>query len=312
MISVNDLHKNFGDIEALAGVSFTVEKGEIVGFLGPNAAGKTTAMRIITGFLPPDAGSVTVAGCTIPGQSLNARRHIGYLPESVSLYRELTTRGFLEYMGTLREVPRQRLQAAVEDAIARCGLETVHNRIIGGLSKGFKQRVGLAQTLVHDPQVMIFDEPTVGLDPKQIHEVRALIKELGRDHTIVLSSHILSEVSATCDRVVIINNGRVIAEDTTQGLAARLHGALPVKIEIRGPEPEVRSFLDALPEAEVTEARLSSAQTITASLRMSGDASIRENLAKAVVTRGWGLLELSLGGTSLEEVFLQLTQEEES
>jgi ABC-2 type transport system ATP-binding protein len=312
MISVDDLHKNFGDIEALAGVSFTVEKGEIVGFLGPNAAGKTTTMRIITGFLPPDAGSVTVAGSTIPGQSLNARRHLGYLPENVSLYRELTTRGFLEYMGTLREVPKQRLQVAVDDAIERCGLEEVHNRIIGGLSKGFQQRVGLAQALIHDPDVMIFDEPTVGLDPKQIHEVRALIKDLGRDHTIILSSHILSEVSATCDRVIIINKGRVIAEDTTQGLAARLHGALPVKIEIRGPEPEVRSFLDMLPGVEVTDARLSSTETIAADLRMHGDASNCEDIAKAVITRGWGLLELSPGGTSLEEVFLQLTREEES
>jgi ABC-2 type transport system ATP-binding protein len=159
---------------------------------------------------------------------------------------------------------------------------------------------------------MVFDEPTVGLDPKQIHEVRALIKELGRDHTIILSSHILSEVSATCDRVVIINKGRVIAEDTTQGLAARLHGALPVKIEIRGPEADVRSFFDALPDVEVTDIRLSSTDTVTAELRISGDVSIRENLAKRVVLSGWGLLELSPGGTSLEEVFLQLTQEEES
>jgi ABC-2 type transport system ATP-binding protein len=312
MIRVDSLHKSFGDIEALAGVSFSVEKGEIVGFLGPNAAGKTTTMRIIAGFLPPDAGSVTVAGYTIPGQSLNARRHIGYLPENVSLYRELTTRSYLEYMGTLREVPRHRLHAAVDHAIERCGLETVHNRIIGGLSKGFNQRVGLAQALVHDPEVMIFDEPTVGLDPKQIHEVRALIKDLGSDHTIILSSHILSEVSATCDRVVIINKGTVIAEDTTQGLAARLHGALPVKVEIRGPEAEVRSFLETLPDVDATDIRLSSTETITADLRIPGDASVREKLAKAVVLRGWGLLELSPGGTSLEEVFLQLTREEES
>jgi ABC-2 type transport system ATP-binding protein len=312
MIRVDDLQKNFGDVEALTGVSFSVEEREIVGFLGPNAAGKTTTMRIITGYLPPDAGSVTVAGYTIPGQSLSARRHIGYLPENVSLYRELTTRGFLEYMGILREVPRLRRGAAVDAAIERCGLESVQNRIIGGLSKGFKQRVGLAQALVHDPKVMIFDEPTVGLDPKQIHEVRALIKELGRDHTIILSSHILSEVSATCDRVVIINKGRVIAEDTTQGLAARLHGALPVRIEIRGPESDVQTFLESLAEVDVVDTRVSSNQTIIADLRMPGDVSIREQLAKTVVLKGWGLLELSPGGTSLEEVFLQLTQEEES
>jgi ABC-2 type transport system ATP-binding protein len=312
MIHVDDLHKNFGDVEALGGVSFSVEKGEILGFLGPNAAGKTTTMRIITGFLPPDRGSVTVAGSTIPGQSLNARRHIGYLPENVSLYRDLTTRGFLEYMATLREVPKQRLHQAVENAIERCALETVHNRLIGGLSKGFKQRVGLAQALVHDPAVMIFDEPTAGLDPKQIHEVRELIKELGHDHTIILSSHILSEVSATCDRVVIINKGRVIAEDTTKGLAARLHGALPMKIEIKGPEQDVRSYLENVPEVEVVDLRSSGTETIVANLRMPGDTSIRENLAKRVVLRGWGLLELSPGGTSLEEVFLQLTQEKES
>ncbi len=224
----------------------------------------------------------------------------------------MTTRDFLGYMSTLRDVPKRKRKAAVDAVMERCGLETVQERFIGGLSKGFRQRVGLAQALIHDPEVMILDEPTVGLDPKQIHEVSTLVKNLGRDHTIILSSHILSEVSATCDRVVIINKGKVIAQDTTQGLAARLKGALPLKVEIRGPAQEVVSSLEAIPGVELAESRISTRETVVAELRVLGESGARENIAKTVIEHGWGLLELSPGGTSLEEIYLELTKEEEA
>jgi len=310
MIAVEGVSKRFSTVSALLGVTFRVDHREILGFLGPNGAGKTTTMRIITGFLPPDAGTVSVEGYTVPGQSLEVRRRVGYVPENAALYREMTARGMLEYLAALREVPKTRRAAAVDSAVERCALGSVQGRVVGELSRGFRQRLCLAQALVHSPDVLVLDEPTVGLDPKQIHEVRNLIKELGRDHTILLSSHILPEVSATCDRVVIIHQGRIVAEDTTEGLAARLEGALSIRLEVRGTPDEVRAVLSALPDVQVLSLREGDSGTVRGQLRMRGDPSLREDLAREIVSRGLGLLELAPGGASLEDVFLALTRED--
>ncbi|MBN1425212.1 ATP-binding cassette domain-containing protein [Candidatus Fermentibacteria bacterium] len=310
MIVVEKLTKRFADVAALEGVSFRVERNEILGFLGPNAAGKTTTMRILTGFLPPDEGTVTVDGWHVPGHSMEVRRRIGYLPENVALYREMTVRGLLEYLAALRDVPRRRLRASVDAAVERCALGPVQERIVGELSRGYRQRCGLAQALVHNPKVLVLDEPTVGLDPKQIHEVRNLIKELGQEHTVLLSSHILPEVSATCDRVVIIHRGRIVAEDTTAGLSARLQGDLTVRIEVRGAEHELRRILDAVPGVQTVSLQGGEEGVIRGELRMGGHPAVREDMAREIVTHGLGLLELSPCGASLEDVFLQLTKED--
>ncbi len=310
MIDVKDLHKRFGEVEALHGVNFCVQRHEILGFLGPNAAGKTTTMRILTGFLSPDEGSVSVAGYHIPGQSMDVRRSIGYLPENVTLYTEMTARAFLEYMAALKEVPKERRHAALDSVIERCEIGSVQHRLIKGLSKGYRQRIGLAQAIVHDPKVVILDEPTVGLDPKQIHEVRKLIKELGRDHTVILCSHILSEVGATCDRIAIIHQGTVVAQDTTQGLISRMEGALPVKLEVRGPEDDVRAFLNALQNTELVTLTADDQGINVAELRIPAEPLFRERLVQAIVEQGWGLRSLLPSGTSLEDVFLELTREE--
>lgn len=225
MVSVEGVVKRFGTVEALRKVSFRGERQQILGFLGPNGAGKTTTMRIITGFLPPDEGRVVVNGFCIPGQAMEVKRQIGYVPENVGLYRDMTVWSLLEYFALLRGVPPRSRTAAVERVVDRCGLGEVRGRRTEELSRGFRQRLCLAQALVHGPSVLVLDEPTVGLDPKQIHEVRSLIKELRTDHTILLSSHILSEVSATCDRVVIIHEGRVVAEGSMESLVAQLQGA---------------------------------------------------------------------------------------
>ncbi|MCU0611234.1 MAG: ABC transporter ATP-binding protein [Candidatus Eisenbacteria bacterium] len=310
MIAVEGITKRFAAVQALAGVTFRVDRHEILGFLGPNGAGKTTTMRIITGFLPADSGTVSVDGFTIPGQSRHVRRGVGYVPENAALYRDMTVRGLLAYFAALRGVPRRRRSAAVDSVVERCVLGTVQGRVVGELSRGFRQRLCLAQALVHAPQVLVLDEPTVGLDPKQIHEVRNLIRELGSDLTILLSSHILPEVSATCDRVVIIHQGKIVAEDTTAGLAARLEGVLTVRLSIRGGADQIRALFASLPYVRVVSLRPGEAGVVRGEVRMGGDPALREELARAVLMSGLGLHELTPEGASLEEVFLELTREE--
>jgi ABC-2 type transport system ATP-binding protein len=237
VIQVENLTKFYGNHPAIQDVSFTVEKGEIVGFLGPNGAGKTTTMRILTGFLPATSGTASVAGCDVFEDSLNARRHIGYMPETVPLYPEMTVREYLDFYGQVRRVPKrgQRIDTVSE----MCGLEEMIDARIGRLSKGFRQRVGLAQALLHNPDVLILDEPTVGLDPRQIIEVRQLIKNLAGDHTVILSTHILPEVSMVCQRVLIINEGSIVAEDTPDRLKTSLQGADRIHLEVRRPTAEL-------------------------------------------------------------------------
>jgi len=304
MIEVEGLTKRYGSVTAIEGLDFRVERGEIVGFLGPNGAGKTTTMRVLTGYLPPTEGTARVAGYDIFTESLQARRHIGYMPETVPLYPEMTVRGYLHFMAEIRGVRDRR--KAVDEAMALCHVEDRAGDIIGTLSKGYRQRVGLAQALLHQPDVLILDEPTIGLDPRQIIEVRELIRELGQERTVLLSSHILPEVSQVCTRVLIIHKGRIVAEDTPEGLTARLQGAARLMVEVARPSPEVEAALAAVPGVRMVEPTGDGHYEIAS----ASDADVRAAVAEAVVRGGWGLLELRPVGMSLEEIFLQLTREE--
>jgi ABC-2 type transport system ATP-binding protein len=304
VIEVRNLTKYYGSLAAIQDVTFTVQPGEIMGFLGPNAAGKTTTMRILTGFMPPTSGTARVAGFDVVEQSLEARRAIGYMPESVPLYPEMTVRDYLGFFAALRKVPKARQR--IDTVIAMTNLEEFASIEIAKLSKGTRQRVGLAQAILHDPQVLILDEPTVGLDPKQITEVRQLIKSLGGRHTIILSTHILPEVSQVCQRVLIIHQGRLIAEDTPENLTARLQGADRLYIEVRRPSPELSQRLLKVSGVQTVEEKGPGRYEVTC----TKDSDRREEIAQAVIQGGWGLLELRRVGMSLEEIFLKLTTEE--
>ncbi|MEW6681970.1 MAG: ATP-binding cassette domain-containing protein [Nitrospirota bacterium] len=311
MIQVRDLTKRYGPITAIDRVGFEVASGEILGFLGPNGAGKTTTMRIVTGFVPATSGSAVVAGFDVAEHPLEAKCRIGYLPEHPPVYAELTVSEYLRFTGRIKGVPRRALSAALDRVIGQCGLGEVRRRLIGNLSKGFRQRVGLAQALIHDPPVLILDEPTVGLDPKQIIEVRELIRSLGGAHTIVLSTHILPEVTATCQRVVIIHEGRVVAVDTHAGLAARLRKSEKIRLTLVRPGPDTEETIRRLPHvvgvaAESSDGSGGRSWLVEADLGYD----VREDLSRCAVTRDWGLVELRPMVMSLEDVFLKLTAEE--
>jgi ABC-2 type transport system ATP-binding protein len=311
VIKVENLTKYYGPHAAIQDLSFEVAKGEILGFLGPNGAGKTTTMRILTGYLPPSSGTAFVAGCDVFRQSLEARRHVGYLPESVPLYTEMEVASYLGFMAQIRGVPRSSLRDRVDYVIEATNLGDVRHRLIGKLSKGFRQRVGLAQALVGDPDVLILDEPTIGLDPKQIIEVRNLIRALAGNHTVILSTHILPEVSATCQRVIIINHGVIAAVDTPDNLTRRLRGAESLLIEVRGPRDEVIDQLRGLPrvlDVSVT-GEDDGRHAFTVACELGAD--LRERVAATVVQHGWGLLELRPVALTLEDIFLQIVTEEQ-
>lgn len=310
MIQVANLCKSYGPKRAISGVTFNVKDGEILGFLGPNGAGKTTTMRILCGYLPPTSGTATIDGYDVFNDSLRARRKIGYLPESVPLYPEMTVEDYLHFMAQIRGVPRAQRRESVGRSMKLCNVDDVRSRQIGRLSRGYRQRVGIAQALVHDPPVLVLDEPTVGLDPKQITDTRQLIKNLGQSHTVLLSTHILPEVSMLCSRVVIINDGRVVAEDTPDNLTRRLRGAERIAVEVRGPTDQVKAAIAKIPNVLNVDSVPSDGRP-----RFLVDCSVgqdvREDLAAAIVGNGWGLLELRPLGMSLEEVFLKLTTQEE-
>lgn len=311
MIEAIGLAKHYGSLVAIQDVSFTVEKGEIVGFLGPNAAGKTTTMRILTGYMPPTSGTARIAGFDVVEQPLEVRRRIGYLPENVPLYDDMTVRDYLSYMGTLRGVPRRDLARRVAEVMEAVKLDDCADTLIFKLSKGYRQRVGLAQALVHKPEVLILDEPTVGLDPGQVIEVRQLIKGLGGQHTVILSTHILSEASAVCGRVIIIHEGRIVAADTPENLTRRLRGSQRVLLEVRGPSEAVASLVrtvDGVVHVEASENRDGTASLVVDAVP---DREVRESIAVAVINSGWGLRLLQPVSMSLEEVFLKLTRDEE-
>lgn len=310
MIQVSSLSKTYGPKVAISDVTFDVKPGEILGFLGPNGAGKTTTMRILTGYMPATSGTATIAGYDIFQDSLDVRRQIGYLPENVPLYPEMTVEDYLTFMARVRGVRRAERRKRVDTAMAQCHVDNVKSVLIGRISKGYRQRVGIAQALVHDPPVLILDEPTVGLDPKQITEARQLIKSLGGSHTVLLSTHILPEVSMTCNRVVIINDGRVVAEDTPENLTRRLRGAERIELEVRGPAEVVQTTLAKIPNVQsVGIAGENGTARLVVDCAVGQD--VREDLAAAIIGQGWGLLELRSVGMSLEEVFLKLTTREE-
>ncbi len=305
MIEVQGLTKMYGDRAAIEDVTFSVEKGEVLGFLGPNAAGKTTTMRILTGFLPASCGTATVAGHDVFRDSLELRRHIGYMPETVPLYPEMTIQGYLEFFARLRRVPEARKR--IDDVMEMVSIGERAGDRIAKLSKGFRQRVGLAQALIHDPEVLILDEPTVGLDPKQIIEFRQLIKGLGGEHTVILSTHVLPEVSQTCGRVLIINEGHIVAEDRPEDLTARLQGSERVLLRLARPAENLAEQLGKVRDVTSVTARADGTWEVACALGCDR----REDLAAAVVRGGWGLLEMRSAGLSLEEIFLKLTTKEE-
>ena len=293
---------------AVHDVTFHVERGEILGFLGPNAAGKTTTMRIITAFLPATSGTVRVAGDDVFEDSIAARERIGYLPENVPLYNHMRVEDYLRFVSKVKGIAGRKRESCLDHVMELCSIDMVQDTIIGKLSKGYKQRVGLAQALIHDPDVLILDEPTTGLDPKQIIEVRELIRNLGGDRTIIVSSHILSEVSMTCGRVVIIDEGEVVAEDTPDNLTAKLKGSESIFLQIEGPAEDVLSKIRAVPG--VMRATPAGEKGYEVDSEVGCD--LRQDLARAVVSNGWGLLEMRPVSMSLEEIYLKLTTGEES
>ncbi|CAG0946709.1 putative ABC transporter ATP-binding protein YxlF [Anaerolineae bacterium] len=305
MIQAENLAKMYGNYQALRDVSFTVRKGEILGFLGPNGAGKTTTMRILTGYMPPSSGSARVAGFDVFDDSMEVRKRIGYLPESVPLYTEMSVWDYLEFAARLRGVADR--DAAIERAMEMTNISERADTLIGKLSKGFRQRVGIAQAIVHNPEVLILDEPTIGLDPKQIIEIRNLIKSLAGDHTVILSTHILPEVSQTCSRILIINEGKIVAEDTPERLSARVRGAEHVFLQVAQPAPEIPAELEKIKGILGVSPKDAGVYEIETNL----GADRRAEIAALVVQRGWGVLELRPVGMTLEEVFLKLTTTEE-
>ena len=310
MIEVQHLSKRYGPFTAVDDVSFSVGAGEILGFLGPNGAGKTTTMRIITGYMPASEGTVTVAGHDVFSDAIEAKKRTGYLPETPPLYPDMSVRDYVSFVARIKGVPSREVRSRVDDVMKKTHIADMASRHCGKLSKGYKQRVGLAQALIHNPDVLVLDEPTAGLDPKQIIEARQLITELGGNHTVVLSTHILPEVSQTCNRVVIIARGKVVAVDTPDNLTARLRGSETMYLQVAAPGADVTPALAAIAgitrvKAEVGENGLTSVEVDSAQGH-----DVRRELAATVVHHGWGLLELRPMRMSLEDIFLSLTTED--
>ncbi|HEY2433804.1 MAG TPA: ABC transporter ATP-binding protein [Vicinamibacterales bacterium] len=310
MIEVQHVTKRYGRVTAVDDVSFRVEPGEILGFLGPNGAGKTTTMRILTGYMPASEGRVSVAGYDVFTHPIEAKQRTGYLPETPPLYPDMTVREYLDFVARIKGVPPVERAARVDAVMKRTHVHDMAGRHCGKLSKGYRQRVGLAQAIIHNPDVLILDEPTAGLDPKQIIETRDLIRGLAGNHTIVLSTHILPEVSQTCQRVVIINKGRVVAVDTPENLTARLRGAETLYVQIDAAGGDAATALGNVPG--VTRVAPADQRTDSGAFEVESERGrdIRRELAREIVTRGWGLLELRPMRMSLEDVFLQVTTEE--
>jgi ABC-2 type transport system ATP-binding protein len=309
LVAVDDVTKYYGPNLGISHISFRVEKGEVLGLLGPNGAGKTTTLRILTGFMPATEGHVTVDGHDMWDEPYEVRRRIGYLPDNPPLYPEMTVRAYLLFMAELRGVRRERRRGRADEVIERLSLNGVAGRMIGHLSRGYRQRVGLAQAIVHEPPVIVMDEPTVGLDPRQIAEMRELVRGLGRDHAVVLSSHILPEVRAVCQRVLILHRGRVLAEDSPDGLARHLQGTRRLAVRARAPREELERTLLAL-EGVVHVASEEEGPEPLFQVEAEPDRDVREPLFHALAGAGWPILELRPSDASLEEVFLQLTTEE--
>jgi ABC-2 type transport system ATP-binding protein len=315
MINVKELTKRYARTTAVDQITFEVAKGQIVGFLGPNGAGKTTTMRMLTCFLPPTAGSATVAGFDVLEQPLEVKKRIGYLPETPPLYPEMDTTEYLEFVGKLKGLSAAELDKRVDYACERCAITDVKHKLLGRLSKGYRQRVGLAQAIIHNPDVLILDEPTAGLDPKQINETRDLIRSLAGSHTIILSTHILPEVEQTCEQVIIINKGKLVATDSVRNLQARARGVESVVLEVGGRNanlepPVVQSKLERVSGVSRVTCKQQVDSRAVFEVESDKGKLVRGDLARAVVESGWDLNELRPAAMSLEEIFLQLTGSE--
>jgi gliding motility-associated transport system ATP-binding protein len=307
VIEVERLTKRYGPTLAVSDISFAVQKGEVLGFLGPNGAGKTTTMRILTGYLPPTEGRARVAGYDISEEPLEAKKRTGYLPESPPVYPDMTVREYLAFVGRIKGVARRDLKARIGEVSEKTAISDVQHRPIGKLSKGYRQRVGLAQALIHNPEVLILDEPTAGLDPKQIIETRELIRNLAGQHTVILSTHILPEVSKTCQRVVVINQGKVVAVGAPDELNKRLQGYETVLVTVEGPAAEVIDRLQRVGGVNLVEPRESSDGRMTFEIQAEKGLDVRAEVARAVIESQWKLFELKTSGLSLEDIFLKLT-----
>ncbi len=312
MIKVNGLTKRYAHTTAVDQISFEVQRGQIVGFLGPNGAGKTTTMRMLTCFLTPTGGTATVAGFDIQEQPLEVKKRIGYLPETPPVYLEMRIAEYLTFVGQLKGLSGTELRTRVDYACERCAVADVRNKIIGKLSKGYRQRVGLAQAIIHNPDVLILDEPTAGLDPKQINETRDLIRSLAGDHTIILSTHILPEVSQTCEQVIIINKGKIVATDSVSNLQQRARSGESVLVEVAGRNGSVdpaavQHKLEQIAGVSRVIPKPDGQKRVIFEVEATKDQGVRGNVARAVVESGWDLNELKTTSMSLEEIFLQLT-----
>lgn len=308
MIQVSHLTKLYGPRPAIQNLNFQVKKGEIIGFLGPNGAGKSTTMKILTGFMPASDGKVTVGGFDVFDNPIQVKRIVGFLPENPPIYPEMPVKDYLQFAAQLHQVPSGQIRLAVDKTLERTGLGDVRNRLIGNLSKGYKQRVGLAQALVHNPQVLILDEPTVGLDPKQIIDIRELIKSLAGDHTVILSSHILPEVTATCQRIIVISKGQIVAEDTLESLTTRMKKGLIFSMIVKDPS---RDGIDLIRKIPGVSAVSSDGSKLVIEVK-PGSEELRDKIVETAVGRKMGVLEFSAEKVSLEEIFLQLTTVENS
>jgi ABC-2 type transport system ATP-binding protein len=311
MIEVEQLSKSYGPIRAIDDISFTVEKGEILGFLGPNGAGKSTTMRILTCFMPPTSGTARIAGYDIFTDSLQVRRRLGYVPENAPLYTDMPVASFLNFAAEVKGLSRRERLRQIAQVMADCGISDVQHRYIGKLSKGYRQRVALAQALLGSPEVLILDEPTIGLDPRQIIEIRQLIKHLAGQKTIILSTHILPEVSMTCQRVIIINRGRLVAVDTPENLTSKLQKSPRLLVRVEGPATEVVRILGAVPGVQTVKQEDSGpGQVMTYTVEAEKERDVRKDLAATIVQQQWGLLELRPVDLTLEDVFVRLVTEE--
>ncbi|MBI5368785.1 MAG: ATP-binding cassette domain-containing protein [Planctomycetes bacterium] len=309
MISVEHLVKRFAGVVAVNDISFSVNKGDILGFLGPNGAGKTTTMRVLSCFFPPTSGRVTVGGHDVVAHSMEVRSKVGYMPESVPLYLEMRVSEYLKYRARLKGVPGRDLTKRLDHVVGRCNLQEVRSRIIGQLSKGFRQRVGLAESLINDPALLILDEPTIGLDPNQILQVRDVIRDLAQDHTVILSTHILSEVERTCSRVIVIHKGKIAAADSMESLRRGALAGGRVRAEIRGPLAQVREALARLPQVSAVTAEPDGEFSLC-TVEYAGGQDLREPIYAAAVENRWGLRELRFEKKSLEEMFVKITTQE--
>jgi ABC-2 type transport system ATP-binding protein len=310
MIEVEQLSKRYGPTHAVTDVSFRVEKGEVLGFLGPNGAGKTTTMRVITGYIPPSEGTVRVAGFDVVEQPIEAKRRTGYLPETPPVYPDMTVAEYLGFVGRIKGMPRGGLKNRIDEVSEKCAIADVRQRQIGKLSKGYRQRVGLAQAMIHNPDVLVLDEPTAGLDPKQIIETRELIKGLAGQHTVILSTHILPEVSKTCERVVVISGGKVVAVGKPDELTRRLQGFETVLVTAEGPASDIKTRLERVGGVNLVEQHESADGRATFEIHAAKEHDVRAELARAIVESQWKLLELRSSGMSLEDIFLKLTTED--